>query len=232
MFKEEQAGPTHQDEVQAPTSVHSEKPHAAPFPQTNTPRGEYPMQQMHASSGNPANQQQTGGTSLGPVDPVMGAAIAGQQYRDQLLAQCAAGQHEVVTNYGILGIIMAVLKLTIAHPPSPDVHPPSMARNPQLHPVHFITLKYDALAPQLRHPEKMRALWCPVVISDFDLDLIPHPHLAETQTRTILLIGVCRQEHEQSSAYDHPADDAHLALVRGYGYFSLKPTGPSEPKYH
>ncbi|KDR80329.1 hypothetical protein GALMADRAFT_242704 [Galerina marginata CBS 339.88] len=44
-----------------------------------------------------------------PMDPAMAAAIAGQQYRDQLFAQCAMGNHERVTEYGVLGIITAVV---------------------------------------------------------------------------------------------------------------------------
>ncbi|KIM47069.1 hypothetical protein M413DRAFT_440610 [Hebeloma cylindrosporum] len=43
-----------------------------------------------------------------PVDPAAAAAI-GQQYRDQLFAQCAIGNHERTTNYGIGGIIAAIV---------------------------------------------------------------------------------------------------------------------------
>ncbi|KAH9478460.1 hypothetical protein JR316_0008915 [Psilocybe cubensis] len=105
MSKEEQARSTPQAEVEAPPPVYPAMPQASPYPQTG---GQYPMQQMPAPSGYPLPQQ-PGGTTPGPVDPAMAAAIAGQQYRDQLFALCAAGQHERVTSYGICGIITAVV---------------------------------------------------------------------------------------------------------------------------
>ncbi|KAF8155762.1 hypothetical protein B0H34DRAFT_675899 [Crassisporium funariophilum] len=42
-----------------------------------------------------------------PVVPVDNAA-AGQAYRDQLFAQCAQGNHERKTEYGMCGIITAI----------------------------------------------------------------------------------------------------------------------------
>ncbi|KAF8800560.1 hypothetical protein BYT27DRAFT_7262720 [Phlegmacium glaucopus] len=39
---------------------------------------------------------------------VIPPANAGQQYRDQLFALCAQGQHERKTEYGVCGIITAI----------------------------------------------------------------------------------------------------------------------------
>ncbi|KAJ3512752.1 hypothetical protein NLJ89_g3341 [Agrocybe chaxingu] len=43
-----------------------------------------------------------------PMSPTS-AATLGQQYRDQLFAQCALGNHEKTTRYGICGIIAAIV---------------------------------------------------------------------------------------------------------------------------
>jgi len=66
------------------------------------PQGQFaPPQQQFA----PPQQQ------FAPVDPqaqAAAAAMAGQQYRDGLLAQCAQGIHQRTTSYGMVGIIMAI----------------------------------------------------------------------------------------------------------------------------
>ncbi|KAI0273723.1 hypothetical protein BC834DRAFT_785015, partial [Gloeopeniophorella convolvens] len=38
---------------------------------------------------------------------------AGQQYRNQLFARCARGDHEVTTSFGLCGIICAILLFPI-----------------------------------------------------------------------------------------------------------------------
>ncbi|PPQ86663.1 hypothetical protein CVT25_006847 [Psilocybe cyanescens] len=155
MSKGEQDHSTPQAVVEAPppvypampqsTPVYPAMPQSTPYPgmQTNTLGGEYPMQQVHAPSGY-SLPQQTGAVPLagptpGPVDPAMAAAIAGQQYRDQLFAQCALGRHERVTNYGICGIITAIVGATTPFTQYRD---------------HM--LRRDT--PQLGHTGQMRAL--------------------------------------------------------------------------
>ncbi|KAF4616384.1 hypothetical protein D9613_008450 [Agrocybe pediades] len=44
-----------------------------------------------------------------PAGVQMDAAAVGQAYRDQLFAECARGNHQRTTSYGICGIITAVV---------------------------------------------------------------------------------------------------------------------------
>ncbi|CAA7264402.1 unnamed protein product [Cyclocybe aegerita] len=48
-------------------------------------------------------------TSIHDTMSPTSAATLGQQYRDQLFAQCALGNHEKTTRYGICGIISSIV---------------------------------------------------------------------------------------------------------------------------
>ncbi|KAF8966605.1 hypothetical protein BDZ97DRAFT_620977 [Flammula alnicola] len=67
-----------------------------PIPASQPAPATSPVEQTPAANGNtPA--------------PALDAATLGQQYRDQLFAQCAMGNHQPKTNFGICGIITAVM---------------------------------------------------------------------------------------------------------------------------
>ncbi|KAI0769988.1 hypothetical protein C8Q74DRAFT_864828 [Fomes fomentarius] len=111
----------------APQGQHPQQPQTSYTPPGQLPPAQsYPQpQQQYASPQGPPPQGQLpkdgyfntqaqgpvgGVTGYPPAQtPQMANMSAGQQYQQQLFAQCAAGNHDVTTKYGVFGIIMAVV---------------------------------------------------------------------------------------------------------------------------
>ncbi|KAF8503471.1 hypothetical protein F5888DRAFT_1799794 [Russula emetica] len=89
----------------APPSEVSQEPSPNPPPQFQ----QYPPSSGQSYSGSPPqwNAPVTGSQSLPPEEWV------GQQYRNQLFAQCARGNHDEMTSFGLCGIICAILLFPI-----------------------------------------------------------------------------------------------------------------------
>ncbi|KAF8800561.1 hypothetical protein BYT27DRAFT_7199677 [Phlegmacium glaucopus] len=83
------------------SQVNMSPPHISQIPQSYPT---YPVQQQQQYQ-QPQQYQQAPGD---PNFQAQNAMLAGQSYRDQLFAQCALGNHERKTEYGMFGIIMAV----------------------------------------------------------------------------------------------------------------------------
>ncbi|CAA7264400.1 unnamed protein product [Cyclocybe aegerita] len=91
-------------QIPVPTPAQSQEP---PMPQAQAPTPPIPPQQQdRPSTMTPPVQTQPTATP-GPMDPASLAAL-GRQYRDQLFAQCAIGNHERTTTYGVCGIVTAI----------------------------------------------------------------------------------------------------------------------------
>ncbi|KAI0282997.1 hypothetical protein BGY98DRAFT_1058321 [Russula aff. rugulosa BPL654] len=81
-------------------------------PSCNPPHQQYPPSSGQTFSGTPTLPQWnpvpgTGSQSI-PQDEWVG-----QQYRNQLFAQCARGNHDETTSFGLCGIICAILLFPI-----------------------------------------------------------------------------------------------------------------------
>lgn len=93
----------------APLSEVSQEPSPDPAPHQFQ---QYPPSSGINQLGSPSSLPQwnapvTGSQSVPPDQWV------GQQYRDQLFAQCARGNHDVTTSFGLCGIICAILLFPI-----------------------------------------------------------------------------------------------------------------------
>ncbi|KAJ3512749.1 hypothetical protein NLJ89_g3339 [Agrocybe chaxingu] len=91
-------------EMPVPTPAPSQAP---PVPQAQAPTPPIPQPQDRPITITPPVQAQPTSTP-GSMDPASVAAL-GRQYRDQLFAQCAIGNHERTTTYGVCGIVTAIV---------------------------------------------------------------------------------------------------------------------------
>ncbi|KAF8274930.1 hypothetical protein EI94DRAFT_1824976 [Lactarius quietus] len=96
-----------------PAPLGAPPPAYAPSPQDSSSRGAPPPQQQYpppASSQPPTSSP--GWHHPGPPGP-QSANWNADQYRTQMFALCARGEHDVVTSFGLCGIICAILLFPI-----------------------------------------------------------------------------------------------------------------------
>ncbi|KAH9996773.1 hypothetical protein BJV77DRAFT_986224, partial [Russula vinacea] len=100
------------DSAPLPAPPPAYAPPSVGSPSNPPPQQQYPPSSGQNYSGSPTlhpqwNAPGTGSQSMPPDEWV------GQQYRNQLFAQCARGDHDPTTSFGLCGIICAILLFPI-----------------------------------------------------------------------------------------------------------------------
>ncbi|KAH9180641.1 hypothetical protein EDB89DRAFT_2224388 [Lactarius sanguifluus] len=102
-----------------PASLSAPPPAYAPSSQDSSSRGapqpqpqQYPPSPGNPHSGTPTSSPQWQNPGPGQ-QPASQNWVAGEQYRNQMFARCARGDHDVVTSFGLCGIICAILLFPI-----------------------------------------------------------------------------------------------------------------------
>ncbi|KAN0140721.1 hypothetical protein V8E53_001165 [Lactarius tabidus] len=99
-----------------PAPLGAPPPAYAPSPQDSSSRNAPPLQQQQyppSAAGNPHSQSPSSSPQWHNPGSQPANWDEGRQYRDQMLALCARGEHDVVTSFGLCGIICAILLFPI-----------------------------------------------------------------------------------------------------------------------